>query len=174
MNGVEESKMTGLSTRLSDNGVLKLTEAIVAEDPSVKVLVLRLRESEQQILRYVEVGADGYILRVDLGDELLENVRAVDDEEALVSPNVAYALMSRVRELAQGFSDVEAGIDGPIDLTPREREVLDLIGKGLTNKEIADRLYIEVGTVKNHVHNILKKMDVSSREDAAAYLAVIK
>ena len=174
MNGVEESKMTGLSTRLSDNGVLKLTEAIVAEDPSVKVLVLRLRESEQQILRYVEVGADGYILRVDLGDELLENVRAVDDEEALVSPNVAYALMSRVRELAQGFSDVEAGIDGPIDLTPREREVLDLIGKGLTNKEIANRLYIEVGTVKNHVHNILKKMDVSSREDAAAYLAVIK
>ena len=59
-------------------------------------------------------------------------------------------------------------------LTPREREILELIGEGLTNQEIADRLVIEVGTVKNHVHNILQKLDVSSRQDAAAYLSFIE
>jgi two-component system nitrate/nitrite response regulator NarL len=59
-------------------------------------------------------------------------------------------------------------------LTPREREILELIGQGLTNQEIADRLVIEVGTVKNHVHSILQKLEVGNRQDAAAYLALIE
>lgn len=174
LDRASEADVVLLSTRLPDNGALEFTQAVVEKDPSVEVLVVGLRESETQILRYVEAGADGYVLRNDSVDELLQNIRAADDEEALVSGDVAYTLMSRVAELAQVFSDVEAAIDKPVDLTPREHEVLELVGKGLTNKEIADRLYIEVGTVKNHVHSILQKLDVSSREDAAAYLAVIK
>jgi DNA-binding NarL/FixJ family response regulator len=170
---IPEADVALVSTRLPDSGALRITEAVVEENPAVKVLVLGLRESEKQILRYVEAGADGYVLRDNSVDKLLENVRAAHDEEALVSPNVAYALMSRVAELAQLFSDVEAGISDPADLTPREQEVLELVADGLTNQQIADRLYIEVGTVKNHVHNILQKLDVSSREDAAAYLALI-
>ena len=105
--------------------------------------------------------------------ELLKNIRAADNEEALVPPDVAYALLSRLNELAQVFSEVQTSIDEPVDLTPREQEVLELIGKGFTNKEIAKRLYIEVGTVKNHVHNILKKLDVNTRDDAAAFLALL-
>lgn len=171
---VSEADVALVSTRLPDNGALRITEAVVGENPAVKVLVLGLRESQEEILRYVEVGADGYVLRDNSVDKLLENVHAAADEEALVSPDVAYALMSRVTELAQLFSDVEAGIGDPADLTPREREVLALVGEGLTNQEIADRLFIEIGTVKNHVHNILQKLDVSSREDAAAYLALIR
>jgi DNA-binding NarL/FixJ family response regulator len=163
-----------VSTRLPDNGALRITEAVVEENPAVKIVVLGLRESEKQILRYVEAGADGYVLRDNSVDKLLDNVRAAADEEALVSPNIAYALMSRVSELAQLFSEVEAGISDPADLTPREREVLELVGEGLTNRQIADRLFIEVGTVKNHVHSILQKLDVSSRNDAAAYLALIR
>jgi RNA polymerase sigma factor (sigma-70 family) len=82
--------------------------------------------------------------------------------------------MTRVTELAQLFGEIESGINEAIDLTPREREILELIGQGLTNQEIADRLVIEVGTVKNHVHSILQKLDVSSREAAASHLALIR
>lgn len=161
-----------VSTRLPDNGALKLTQAITEDHPSVRVLALGLAESEAEVLQYVEAGAAGYVLKDDTVDELLENVRAAHSGEALVSPEIAAALMDRVAELAQLFGTV-AGINQSADLTERELEVLELIGKGLTNQEIADRLFIEVGTVKNHVHNILDKLNVSSRRDAAAYLAIV-
>lgn len=174
LGGMSRADVVLVSTRLPDNGALTLTEMAVEQGASTKVVVVGLRESEAEILRYVEAGADGYVLRDNSVETLLESVRAAAAERALVSPDIAYALMSRLRELTHLFSRVEAGLDGPVDLTPREREVLDLVGEGLTNREIADRLYIEVGTVKNHIHSILSKLDVSSRDDAAAYLALIK
>jgi RNA polymerase sigma factor (sigma-70 family) len=169
-----ESDVVLVSTRLPDNGALKLTSAVAEADPSVKVLVMGLGESKGRVLRYVEAGADGYVLKNDSVDDLLEHIRAAQKGKALVSPKIAAALMTRVTELAQLFADIESGINEAIDLTPREREILELIGQGLTNQEIADRLVIEVGTVKNHVHSILQKLDVSSRQDAASYLALIK
>jgi RNA polymerase sigma factor (sigma-70 family) len=171
---VTGSDVVLVSTRLPDNGALKLTSAVAETDPSVKVLVLGLGESKERVLRYVEAGADGYVLKNNSVDELLRRIRAAQRGKALVSPKIAGALMSRVTELAQLFADIESGINEAVDLTPREREILELIGQGLTNQEIADRLVIEVGTVKNHVHSILQKLDVSSREDATPYLALIK
>jgi two-component system NarL family response regulator len=170
----KESDVVLVSTRLPDNGALKLTSAIAEADPSVKVLVLGLGESKERVLRYVEAGADGYVLKNDSVDDLLRHIRAAQRGKALVSPKIAAALMSRVTELAQLFAEIESGISESADLTPREREILELIGQGLTNQEIADRLVIEVGTVKNHVHSILQKLDVSSRQDAASYLALIR
>jgi len=172
-------KMSGadvilISTRLPGDGALELTEAALERDASAKILVIGLRESEQEILKYVEAGVDGYVLRDNSVDTLLEKIRAAAHGRALVSPDIAYAIMSRLAELAQLFSRVETALDESVELTPREQEVLDLVGEGLTNREIADRLYIEVGTVKNHVHNILQKLEVNSREDAAAYLALIE
>lgn len=174
LDELAEADVALVSTRLRENGALKFTEGTAEREDAVKVLVIGLRESEQEILKYVEAGADGYVLRDNSVGTLLEKVRAADQGEALVSPDIAYALMSRLTELAQLFSRVEMGLDEPVDLTPREQEVLDLVGQGLTNQQIADRLYIEVGTVKNHVHSILQKLDVNSREDAAAYLALIR
>ena len=169
-----ESDVVLVSTRLPGNGALKLITAIAEVDPSVKVLALGLTESKERVLRYVEAGADGYVLKDDSVDELLTRIRAAYRDKALVSPQIAAALMSRVTEWAQLFADIEAGINESAGLTPRELEILELIGQGLTNQEIADRLFIEVGTVKNHVHSILQKLDVSSRQDATAYLAVVK
>ena len=133
-----------------------------------------LAESREEILRYVEAGAAGYILQDDSVDDLLAKVRTTHGGEAIISPEIAAALMSRVAELAQSPSKPEAGQADPAELTSREREILELIGEDLTNQEIAERLVVEVGTVKNHVHNILQKLNVSSRREAAAYLKMIE
>lgn len=82
--------------------------------------------------------------------------------------------MERLSNLARMFSAVEQKMDKDARLTSRELQVLQFIGEGLTNQEIASRLVLEVGTVKNHVHSILEKLNVNSRDEAASYLAFIK
>ena len=164
-----------VSTRLPNQGALRLTEQLVQDDKEdSKVLVLGLTESRQQIIQYIEAGAAGYVLKDDSVDELLEKIRAVAADRALISPKIAAAVMERLASLAQLFSDVEGVLGNPNELTAREQEVLELVGEGLTNQQIAERLYIEIGTVKNHVHSILNKLEVSSRREAAAYLALVK
>jgi len=163
-----------VSTRLPDQGALKLTSAITELTPSTKVLALGLTEEKQRVLRYVEAGATGYVLKDDSLEDLIETVRAAQDGKVFVSPQIAAALMERLSNLAHMFSGIENSVSDTASLTSRELEVLQLIGDGLTNQRIADQLVIEVGTVKNHVHNILDKLNVGSRGEAAAYLAFIK
>ena len=105
---------------------------------------------------------------------MIETIRAAQEGKVFVSPEIAAAMVERISDLAQMFSDVENSVTDDADLTPRELEVLKLIGEDLTNQQIAEELVIEVGTVKNHVHSILEKLNVSSRGEAAAYLAFIK
>lgn len=163
-----------VSTRLPDQGALKLTSTITEFKPSTKVLALGLTEEKQHVLRYVEAGATGYILKDDSLEGMIETIRAAQDGKVFVSPQIAAAIMERLANLARLFSDVENSNTDTTDLTSRELEVLQLIGEGQTNQQIAEHLVIEVGTVKNHVHNILDKLHVSSRGEAAAYLAFIK
>jgi len=161
------------SSRMPDDGTRQLIETLTETHPAVKVVVLGLAESPNRILPYVEAGATGYVRRDDSVDELVKRIRAAYQDRALVSPEVAAALMSRVTELTQVLDGVRTGVAETADLTPREREILELLAQDLTNQEIADRLVIEVGTVKNHVHSILQKLDVSGRSDAAAYWAIL-
>jgi len=171
----EESVDVALvSTRLPNQGALELTKAITEMAPSAKVLALGLTEEKKRVLRYVEAGATGYVLKDDSLDDLIENVRAAVDDKVFVSPEIAAAMMERLSDLAQMFSDIENSVTDDAGLTSRELEVLELIGEGLTNQEISEQLVIEVGTVKNHVHSILDKLNVGSRGEAAAYLAFIK
>lgn len=163
-----------VSARLPDQGALKLTETIAEYYPDINVLILGLSETKERILRYVEAGASGYVLRNDSVDDLIEAIRAAYQGQALISPDIAAALMERVAELSQLFSELENEVLEDAELTPRELEVLELIGKNMTNSEIAEQLVIEVGTVKNHVHSILSKLDVNTRGEAAAYLAIMK
>lgn len=163
-----------VSTRLPESGALNLTSAITKLAHSTKVLALGLSEEKKRVLRYVEAGAAGYILKDDSLDDLIGTVRAAQEGKVYVSPEIAAAMIERLSDLAQMFSDVENSIADASGLTPREMEVLELIGEGLTNQQIAERLVIEIGTVKNHVHNILDKLNVSNRGEAAAYLTVIK
>jgi RNA polymerase sigma factor (sigma-70 family) len=166
--------MVLVSARLPNKGALKLTEAVHQEAPEIVVLVFGLPESESLILQYVMAGASGYVLQDVPAEHLFENIRAAHADKAIVSPTVAAALMTQIAELARISARNNVDPEAVQELTPREQEVLVLIGDGLTNQEIGQKLFIEVGTVKNHVHNLLKKLDVGSREDAAAYLPLIK
>ncbi len=163
-----------VAATLPDGGALELTRTVAEQYNNIKVLVIGLPESESMILEYVAAGAAGYVLQDVPVERLLENVRAVHQDKAIVSPSVAAALMDRIAELSRITSQHQLNPEAYELLTPREREVLGLIGEELTNQEIAERLFIEVGTVKNHVHNILRKLEVNSREEAAAYLPLVE
>ena len=163
-----------ISVGLPDQGALTLTRTIVDRVPTIKVLVLGLMEEDRKdTLRYIEAGAAGYILKDSSLMEFIEIIRLARKGEAQVSTRIAGAMIERLSKLARMFAAVENKIDGDARLTSREFEVLQCISQGLTNQEIAARLVVEVGTVKNHVHNILEKLNVSSRNEAASCLAFI-
>jgi DNA-binding NarL/FixJ family response regulator len=170
----EEIDVVLISTRLPERGALHLTQTITDTQPSTNVLVLGVTDHKERVLQFVEAGAIGYVLKDDSIDDLIAAIQAAQQGKALVSPKIAGALMERVSELAGMFADLETGVIETAGLTPRELEVLELLGQNMTNEEIAETLVIEVGTVKNHVHSILNKLNVNSRQEAATYLALIK
>lgn len=169
-----ESDVILINTRMADSVALRLIKAVADARLPTKIVALGLAESKEEVLQYIQAGAAGYVLKDDSVDDLLEQIRSVHAGQARISPMIAAALMSRVAEYAQIFHRVQNGSNAATDLTPREQEILELIGLGLTNHQIAGRLVIEVGTVKNHVHSILQKLDVSTRHEAAATWAIMK
>lgn len=160
-----------VSTGLPDDGAAMLTARVLSQNPRIQVLVIGVFNAPHRILHHIEAGACGYVLREDSVDELLRNIHAVRRGNALISPNVAALLMARVSELA-GLTETPQ-LEPDADLTNRELEILGLIAQDMTNQEIADRLFIALGTVKNHVHSILQKLNVRSRDEAVAYLDAI-
>jgi DNA-binding NarL/FixJ family response regulator len=128
-------------------------------------------EEPDLIIRYLEAGASGYILQNDSLEKMVDKLRAVQTDEAIVSPTIAAAMIQRLSRLANMEmppSFVESRRTQLDELTSREYEVLTLINNGSTNRDIASELVIEYGTVKNHVHNILAKLEVRSRHEAAS------
>jgi DNA-binding NarL/FixJ family response regulator len=161
---------------LPNDGALELAQALKGDEVAAKVVITGVAEQEEVILRFIEAGAAGYVLSSESVTELVEKIHAAHRGEALVSPEIAGALISRITELTEvrPIPEYRYRLDQIAELTPREGEVLDLIGEGLSNQEIADRLVIEVGTVKNHVHSILQKLDASDRDDAATHWQAIQ
>lgn len=157
---------------LPDEGALTLTRTVAKQHSEVKVVITGLVESQTAILHCLEAGASGYVREADGVQQLMAVVRHAAQGEALVSPAVAGALIARVNELKRlatelnGYHEVDMEQQAT-ELTEREREILGLLGEGYSNREIAEELVITVGTVKNHVHNILDKLDVHTRKQAA-------
>jgi two-component system, NarL family, nitrate/nitrite response regulator NarL len=131
--------------------------------PHTKIVALAVPESEDELIQLVEAGVLGYVTREDSVGEVVTAIVSVVHEQMVGSPKLRTLLIKRVRALA-------AELRPPVDalLTARERQILDLIAQGLTNKRIAHELQIEQATVKNHVHNILHKLGVASRAAAVA------
>ncbi|GAA2632885.1 response regulator transcription factor [Dactylosporangium fulvum] len=130
------------------------TAAILAAVPDTRVVVLTTYETDADILRAVEAGASGYLLKDATPEELLHAVRAAARGETVLAPSVAARLLDRVR-----------GPQRPA-LTPREVQVLRLVGRGLSNAEIGVELHITEATVKTHLLRVFAKLDVTDRTAA--------
>jgi two-component system, NarL family, nitrate/nitrite response regulator NarL len=140
---------------------------LVRSIPTVSVVMLGITDDDPEVLPLAEAGIAGYVTTEASGDEIVLIVESVARGEMPCSPKLAATLLQRVASLAE-----ERHAPHPLAaLTQRERQIVQLLGDGLSNKEIARALQIEVATVKNHVHNILEKLQVTRRAEAAAFAA---
>lgn len=130
-----------------------------------KVIILTIHEDKEYILKTLKLGANGYILKDSSADTLIEGIRAVYKGEKYIQPSVA----ELVSESSSYDDYCNTSLVKINSLTKREYEVLILIAEGLNNKDIAERLYISEKTVKNHVSNIFKKLDLNDRVQAAIF-----
>jgi DNA-binding NarL/FixJ family response regulator len=139
------------------------TRRIVEESPHVKVLVLSASAAEADVLEAIKAGAAGYLLKSATATELLDAVRRVTAGEPVFSPPLAALVLGEFRRMAASPASPEPG------LTARETEVLKLVAKGYTYREIAGKLFISVRTVQNHVQNILAKLQLRKRYELMRY-----
>nr|WP_052465895.1 response regulator transcription factor [Mobilicoccus massiliensis] len=131
-----------------------------------RVVMITTSEDEKDLVAAIRAGARGYLLKDAPPETIIDGIRAVREGQSLLSPELASTLLE---EFSAMVSSEERREDPTTALTERERQVLGVLGEGLTNREIGGRLFISENTVKNHVHNILDKLGLHSRTEAALY-----
>jgi two-component system nitrate/nitrite response regulator NarL len=141
------------------------TRRIKAEMPNVSIVMLTVSDDDQNLFAAIRAGALGYLLKSVKPDELFRRLRGVVRGEAAISPILASKVLTEFARLDQSVP-VPRTVDG---LSPRETEVLGLVSKGMTNREIGASLHIAENTVKNHLRNILDKLHLNNRAQAAAF-----
>ncbi len=146
------------------NGI-EAARRIRLSQPTVRVLMLTESEDEEDLFGAVRAGATGYLLKEVAIDEIADAIRSVANGQALVSPPMTTKLLSEFNALSRRLEEEHDGRR----LTDRELEVLRLISRGMSNKDIGTELVIAENTVRNHVRNILEKLQVRSRVEAAMY-----
>jgi len=162
--GYHSPDVVVMDVRLPDGTGVEACREIRSRWPEVKVLMLTSYADEEALVSSIMAGASGYVLkRIDSAD-LVDAVRRVGNGESLLDPNLTDRLFARIRG------------DEPDDpllarLSPQERKILDLIAEGKTNRQIAKELFLAEKTVKNYVSNLLSKLEMSRRSEAAAYAA---
>ncbi len=164
---VAASPVDVLLVDMSLDGALKLIHAVSVAHPDVHIVAYTVGTDEQSVLRCIEAGAAGYVSRDATIDELVATVESVVRGETRCTPRLAASLFRRVSTLAR--TDAAEPVPAA-HLTDREMQIVELLDQGMSNKEIAAHLGIEVPTAKNHVHHILAKLQVRRRSQVAGRL----
>ena len=145
---------------MEDGTGIDATKAILSFNPNCKIIIITSFYDDEQVFPAIEAGVFSYMLKTATADEIVQAVKKAARGESVIEPKVANRMMSRLRVKEKKPHD---------ELTEREMEVLICIGDGKTNQEISNELYIGVKTVKTHVSNILSKLQVADRTQAAVY-----
>jgi DNA-binding NarL/FixJ family response regulator len=146
---------------------IEACRAIKEVAPSAKIVMLTISDEEEDLFEAIRAGASGYLLKDIPLDEVAEAVRSVHGGQSLINPSMAGKLLSEFATLAKRDAEEERvqPVAAP-KLTDREMEVLKLVARGMNNRDIAKELFISENTVKNHVRNILEKLQIHSRMEA--------
>ena len=154
-----------LDVRMPKISGIEACVAIKEAVPAAKILMLTVSDEESDLYEAVKSGANGYLLKDSSIEEVAQAVRVVADGQSLISPSMAVKLIDEFKQMSKPERE-----QGPaLRLTERELEVLRLVARGMNNREIAKDLYISENTVKNHVRNILEKLQLHSRMEAVMY-----
>jgi len=149
---------------------LEATRLIREQLPDVKVVMLTVSLDSDHLFDAIRHGAHGYLLKDLRPEQLYDMIRSVMRDQTPISPGVAGPLLAEIRRGAGARTAVAPPAQEEPALTRRELEIMHLVAQGLSNRQIARRLVITEGTVKNHVHNALEKLHLSNRIQAAAYI----
>jgi DNA-binding NarL/FixJ family response regulator len=152
---------------LPDGTGLDATQAILSHLPKTKIVFLTVHETDDRLFSAVRSGAKGYLLKNIPVTTLLASLRALDAGEMAISPSMSTRIIEEYAQNPPYTSHNNPSVNS--SLTAREVEILSLISKGSTNREIAQKLVISENTVKNHIHNILEKLGLKNRREALQY-----
>ncbi len=156
-----------LDVRMPDGNGVELCRDLRSQLPELRCLILTSYSDDEALLNAIMAGASGFVLKQVLGNDLITAVRKVGAGESLLDAKTTAALMKRIRQ-GKAEGGALAG------LTDQERAVFDLVGEGLTNRQIATRLYLAEKTVKNYVSHLLAKLGMQRRTQAAVLAAELK
>lgn len=152
---------------LSDHDGHLLVEHITQTAPEARVIVMDLLPVPEDVVEFVKQGASGFVVKDATVDDLVQTIRSVAEGREVLPAALTGSLFSHIAQHATGRP--AAGVIGAVRMTRRERDIIDLIADGLSNKEIARRVHLSPHTVKSHVHNILEKLALHSRLQLAAH-----
>ena len=154
-----------LDVRMPRRSGVEACREIKEAVPSAKIIMLTVSDEEADLYETVKNGASGYLLKDSSIEEVAQGIRVVADGQSLISPSMAVKLIDEFKQM----SKPERSQASNLRLTERELEVLRLVAKGLNNRDVAKQLFISENTVKNHVRNILEKLQLHSRMEAVMY-----
>jgi len=146
---------------------LEATQQIKSKHPHTTIVVLTVRDEDEKLFRAIKSGAQGYLLKSIRSHQLVNMLRGAMQGEAAITPALGGRMLEEFRRLSRRPSAIPD--DEAISLTSREQEVLSLVAEGYSDKEIAQELSLSIHTVKSHMRNILGKLHLSHRHEAALY-----
>jgi DNA-binding NarL/FixJ family response regulator len=156
-----------MDLRMPRRSGIEACTAIKDVAPTTKIVILTISDEESDLFQAVRAGANGYLLKDVPGEQIADGIRAVHGGQSLISPSMASALLTEFAAMSRR-TDSRPHLPIP-QLTDREMQVLRLVGRGMANRDIAHELFISENTVKNHVRNILEKLQLHSRMEAVVF-----
>ena len=158
-----------MDVRMPDGGGVEACRDIRDGDSDIQVIMLTSYSDDEALFNSIMAGAAGFVLKQIRGRDLIEAIRTVGAGKSLLDPGVTKRVLERLRKAKFEEKDPKLA-----RLSPQEERILDMVGEGLTNRQIAERIHLSDKTVKNYVSNILAKLEVARRAEAASYVARVR